>query len=130
MTEAIDRIVGPVAEQFAEGMLDPTDKYLLRQRLLALCESFTDDELPPAPSPTQIDGGQSFLICPHCHEETDFQMVEATLVWYKDCSPSPVGDGSWVFDAGHREVSDEGTPLWLECKSCFTKFAVPEYDWR
>lgn len=37
----------------------------------------------------------------------------------------------FVFEGNHAldQVSDEGDPLFLECRSCLTSFEVPEYSW-
>lgn len=76
-------------------------------------------ELRPVPA----DGS-----CPSCGVENDWQLVEQVQQWHR----GRFVDGEGFIFEGNSEwdnVSDDGLPLHLECRSCLTAFHIPEYDW-
>jgi hypothetical protein len=75
-------------------------------------------ELRPAPA----DGN-----CPNCRAN-EWQFVEQVQQWHH--GRFVPGEG-FVFEGNHEwdQVSDEGDPLFLECRSCLASFELPALTW-
>jgi len=58
----------------------------------------------------------------------DWQLVEQVQQWHRGRF---VPDKGFVFEGNHEwnQVSGEGYPLFLECRSCLSTFEVPEHHW-
>lgn len=67
-------------------------------------------------------------ICSICGAN-EWQLVEQVQQWHHRAFDP--GDG-YVFEGNHEwdQVSVEGDPLFLECRSCLTTFQVPKYEWE
>jgi len=65
--------------------------------------------------------------CPKCGAN-EWQLVEQMQQWH--LGRFVLGKG-FVFEGNHEwaQVSEEGDPLLLECRSCFTPYGIPEFDW-
>jgi hypothetical protein len=75
------------------------------------------------PRPSPVNG-----ICRKCGAN-EWQIVEQTQQWHHGRFVPGTG---FLFKGNHEwdQVSDEGDPLYLECRACLAQYEVPEYTWR
>lgn len=72
--------------------------------------------------PVPADG-----VCPSCGAN-DWQLVEQVQQWHHGRFIPGKG---FMFEGNHAwdQVSDEGEPLFVECRSCLAAFDVPLHEW-
>lgn len=71
---------------------------------------------------------QQVMKCESCGSDA-IHLVEKAEVWYPLTGVED--DGTLLFDAANRAVSDEGEAQQVECSACSTAVpgVLPVYDW-
>lgn len=112
MTDQEQRVLAIVSQILA---LPDVDRMIVAAAALVL----TQDELRPVPA----DG-----VCTNCGAEA-WQLVERVEQWHRGTFHAEDGEWSFLGNSSWDNVSDDGETLRLECRNCFTKYQVPDYDW-